>query len=121
MKGRLVTATFVIVTLIAVLLIQNPAKADDNPNILQTSTSPTEEWPMFHNDPKRSGYSISNAPNKNTTLWIFEAQSEFGRLSPVVAYGMVYIRNDRFHSLQRLFHRRTGVDKLVNKRRFITA
>jgi outer membrane protein assembly factor BamB/fermentation-respiration switch protein FrsA (DUF1100 family) len=48
------------------------------------------DWPMFQNDPQHSGYSTSNAPNTNQTLWISTVGSGTG-LPPAIVNGKLYL------------------------------
>ena len=47
-------------------------------------------WPMYHHDRYNSGYSTSDAPGTNDTLWIFKADND-SFFSPVVYDYKVYI------------------------------
>lgn len=48
-----------------------------------------DDWPMFHHDAGNSGYTTSNGPLTNSTLWNFTTANDVE--SPVVANGYVYI------------------------------
>ncbi|MFA7485892.1 MAG: PQQ-binding-like beta-propeller repeat protein, partial [Phycisphaerae bacterium] len=57
-----------------------------------------DEWPMFHHNTARTGYSNSRAPNKKNILWIFETNQNVDHgdkvmtfSSPAVVGGVVYI------------------------------
>lgn len=49
------------------------------------------DWPMLHHDPNRTGYTLSTAPNTNTTLWIYTISAGVWTTSPAVADGRLYI------------------------------
>jgi outer membrane protein assembly factor BamB len=55
-----------------------------------SSAEGTYDWPMFHHDPRKSGYSSSTAPNTNLTLWDYSIEGGISS-SPAVADGKVYI------------------------------
>jgi outer membrane protein assembly factor BamB len=57
-----------------------------------------DNWPMFHHDLNRTGYSVSIAPRTNRTEWIFEENSSYEWKSPVVVDGIVYT-GGYFHTL----------------------
>ncbi|MGA3059330.1 MAG: PQQ-binding-like beta-propeller repeat protein, partial [Candidatus Bathyarchaeia archaeon] len=46
-------------------------------------------WPMFHNDLAHSGFSNSQAPETNQTLWEFNTGGQVD--SPTVVDGVVYV------------------------------
>lgn len=48
-------------------------------------------WPMFHHDPKKTGFSTSTAPNTNQTKWITHIGGDFLESSPAVQNDKVYI------------------------------
>jgi outer membrane protein assembly factor BamB len=52
------------------------------------------DWPMFHQNPTRTGHSPSNAPQTNNVLWSYDARSPGSKTrdsSPAVADGLVFI------------------------------
>ena len=49
-----------------------------------------DDWPMFHHDADHTGYTTSNGPLTNSTLWTFKTSDEDVG-SPVVANGYVYV------------------------------
>ena len=53
--------------------------------------STVDEWPMFHHDPTRNGYSTSTAPTTNQTLWSYTTGNYVFSSSPAVAGGIVYV------------------------------
>lgn len=53
------------------------------------SNSVTDDWPMFHHDPMHTGYSTSNSPGTNKTLWTYKTNSAIG--SPAIVDGRVYV------------------------------
>jgi outer membrane protein assembly factor BamB len=55
-----------------------------------SGSSSTDDWPMFHHDLQRSGYSTSTAPNTNQTLWSYTVGWDTSS-SIVVADGKVYV------------------------------
>jgi hypothetical protein len=59
-------------------------------NTPSTSTSSTDSWPMFRHDLNHTGYSTSNAPSTNHTLWTYPIGDEV-HSSPTVADGKVYV------------------------------
>jgi len=48
-------------------------------------------WPMFHHDPRHTGYSTSTAPKTNQTLWSYMIGKYMIRSSPAVADGVVFM------------------------------
>jgi outer membrane protein assembly factor BamB len=52
-----------------------------------------DDWPMFHHDPRHTGYSTSTAPSTNHILWSYPTGDDVAS-SPAVAYGNVYIGSD---------------------------
>ena len=48
------------------------------------------DWPMFHQNPRHTGHSVSSAPSTNDILWSYATGFEV-RSSPAVADGKVYI------------------------------
>ena len=59
-------------------------------NTPSTSTSSTDSWPMFRHDLNHTGYSTSNAPTTNHTLWTYTIGDEV-HSSPTVVDGKVYV------------------------------
>jgi outer membrane protein assembly factor BamB len=58
------------------------------------STSSPEnifDWPMFHHDPARGGYSESRAPNSSNLVWNFKTGGSPLYSSPAIVNGRVYI------------------------------
>ena len=51
----------------------------------------TDSWPMFHHDLSHTGYSTSEAPSTNVTLWSYTIGAPVGLASPVVHAGMMYV------------------------------
>ena len=47
-------------------------------------------WPMFHHDQQHSGYSTSDAPSTNNTLWKYQT-GDFVCSSPAIADNRIYI------------------------------
>lgn len=62
------------------------------PNVDASAESYTD-WPMLGHDPAHAGFSTSNAPNTNETIWKVELSGYFGRelSSPVVSNGRVFM------------------------------
>jgi len=58
-------------------------------NVSFASQQDSSGWPMFHSDLEHSGYSSSQAPKSNQTLWAFNTGGQIG--SPAVANGVVYV------------------------------
>jgi outer membrane protein assembly factor BamB len=83
---------FLIVVYTMLFLATNSIKSVSVTLVNSSNPFQSDEWPMFHHDPRRSGYSTLSAPNKNSTLWIFESSDIPPIASPVVAYGMVYLK-----------------------------
>lgn len=54
------------------------------------AVGPCEDWPMFHHDLALSGYTTSDAPDGNTTLWIYATGSNITS-SPAIVGGKLYI------------------------------
>jgi outer membrane protein assembly factor BamB len=52
-------------------------------------TEANYDWPMLQHDLARSGYSLSNGPNTNQTLWSYPVDTAY--ISPAVADGKVFI------------------------------
>jgi len=48
------------------------------------------DWPKFHHDNALSGYSVSTAPNTNTTLWTYNTSAAVAS-SPAIVDGKLYI------------------------------
>lgn len=62
-----------------------------------------ESWPMFHHDLAHTGYSNTNGPSTNQTLWTFPIINNGWVLtSPAVVNGVVY-----FTSSDKGFHLQT--------------
>ncbi|UYZ40618.1 MAG: PQQ-binding-like beta-propeller repeat protein [Candidatus Methanospirare jalkutatii] len=49
------------------------------------------DWSQFHYDEKHLGFSPSEAPNTNKTLWVSDDISAIGSTSPAVADGKVFV------------------------------
>lgn len=47
----------------------NENNTDLYPLMVPWGTTPYYDWPMFHHDPRHTGYSTSTAPNTNNTIW----------------------------------------------------
>ena len=54
------------------------------------SSGNTDWWPMFHHDLQHSGYSTSDAPDTNNTIWSYTT-GDYVCSSPAVANGRVYV------------------------------
>ncbi len=52
---------------------------------------PMDEWPMYRHDPHHSGFSTSEAPNTNNTLWIHPLGGTFIESSPTFYDDKIYI------------------------------
>ena len=61
----------------------------------ETSTASANDWPMFRHDLTNSGYSNSNGPLTNKTLWVFNA-GVFVASSSAVSNGVVYAGTDGY-------------------------
>ena len=60
----------------------------------QVLVSASDDWPMFHHDLTRTGYSTSiPSATSNTVLWNFTANTVVSA-SPTVVDGRVYIGSD---------------------------
>jgi hypothetical protein len=55
-----------------------------------SQSSEVDWWPMFRHDLSHSGFSTSDAPNNNETLWIYETRHQI-MSSPTVFEGVVFI------------------------------
>jgi outer membrane protein assembly factor BamB len=70
--------------------LQNEIKLNQD-NVNQRGIlSNIDWWPMFHHDQNHSGYTTSNGPVTNSTLWTFTADDPL-LSSPIVANGKVFI------------------------------
>ncbi|MEM2292238.1 MAG: PQQ-binding-like beta-propeller repeat protein [Nitrososphaerota archaeon] len=49
------------------------------------------QWPMFRQNPSRTGYILCPGPTMNQTLWVFQANYDIWGPSPSVANGLLYI------------------------------
>lgn len=49
------------------------------------------QWPMFHSDSTRTGYSPSPGPTRNETLWVYDTHHDIYGPSPSVVDGLLYI------------------------------
>ena len=67
--------------------VQKASAADST--IIQLTKTPDNDWPMFHHDAGRSGYSTSTAPMTNQTLWSYVTGGAVSS-SPAVVNGIVY-------------------------------
>ena len=55
----------------------------------------TVDWSsQFHHDQFHTGFSTSDAPLTNKTLWIFPTENSLEYLSPAVINGVVYVGSD---------------------------
>ena len=61
--------------------------------ILVHAESSSDDWPTFNHDSAHTGYSSSEAPLTNQTLWNFTTGGAV-ESSPVVANGIVYVGSD---------------------------
>ncbi|MCK4267049.1 MAG: right-handed parallel beta-helix repeat-containing protein, partial [Thermoplasmata archaeon] len=65
---------------------------DDYPLMVPWGETPIFDWPMFGHDPQHTGFNpYSEAPDTNTTLWIYEGPEKSKVESPAVVDGVVYI------------------------------
>jgi len=81
----------IFISIVLVSLSGFPARLD------VYGSSMTDDWPMYGHDLNHTAYSTSEAPNGNTTLWIYtipRAQAFYGFSPPAVAYGRVYATGD---------------------------
>lgn len=54
-------------------------------------------WPMFQHDPAHSGFSSSEVPNTNDTLWVFDIQGTASvGFSPAIVDGRVFVGSSRY-------------------------
>ena len=79
-------------TSMAFVGFQGVAISSDSEPSAGTALSEVDWWPMFRHDARGTGYSTSEAPNTNTTLWTSQIISAG---TPVVADGKVYVTGKR--------------------------
>jgi subtilase family serine protease/outer membrane protein assembly factor BamB len=60
---------------------------------LQPISAITDYWPMFHHDAARTGYSTSEVPRTNETLWSYQTGGGVYS-SPCVVDGFVYVGSE---------------------------
>jgi PKD repeat protein len=78
-------------SIISILLLSKvPATEVTNANL---STLNPNSWPAFHHDEAHTGYSTSEGPTSNKTLWVFATGGSV-ETSPAVADGKVYFGSD---------------------------
>lgn len=58
--------------------------------VYASSAPPSDEWPMYLQNPQRTGYSSFTAPNTNETKWFYNTTKEIDS-SPAVANGRVIV------------------------------
>jgi len=67
---------------------------DNYPLMQPYSVSPEADWPTFHHDNSRTGYSTSKAPNTDNLLWVSAHVGSIFTSSPAVVGGKVFIGTD---------------------------
>ena len=55
----------------------------------EVNAQQTGSWPMFHGNPQHTGYTLTNGPSTNQTLWTYNTKG-WVLSSPAVANGIVY-------------------------------
>jgi hypothetical protein len=101
-----ITSILLVLSMFSLLSCIQPVRASGTIYIrADGSTAPIEQdndfitqsdvdwWPMFHHDSSHSGYSTSNAPTTNQTLWNYTTSYNVFS-SPAVANGKVYIGSE---------------------------
>ena len=58
-----------------------------------SASSSSDDWPMFHHDLTRTGYSTSTAPTTSAILWNYTT-GQVVWASPAISNGYVYIASD---------------------------
>jgi outer membrane protein assembly factor BamB len=71
-----------------------------------SALSPSDDWPMYHNDLGHTGYTTSNGPTTNALLWSYTTV-QYGYIeysAPAVANGNVYFgaMDDNFYCVNAL-------------------
>jgi len=80
----------IMLTLLVVGMINFVASGSIAPSISSGGGSTVDWWPMFRHDLRHTGYSTSEAPNTNQTLWSYTTGS-YVHSSPAVADGKVFV------------------------------
>ena len=86
MKRKLVLLAFVSVLLLSAVPAGDPHQVTSSLRV----QSGVDWWPMFHHDPRHTGYSNSTAPNNNNTAWVYHIGATV-HSSPAVANGKVFV------------------------------
>jgi len=97
-RKAVVSFVLVVLFLVSVFPLSTFSGAADShgsPGLLgsQSTVDPTDWWPMFHHDLTHNGYSTSNVPTTNQTLWNYTTGSDVD-CSPAVVGGVVYVDSD---------------------------
>lgn len=87
---RIVAGMILFLVLASILTIGVKVSTTDATPLMLGSGSDTKNWPMFRYNPTHSGHSISIAPNRNSTKWIYTTRGAL-LSSPAVANGRVFI------------------------------
>ncbi len=93
---RVFLAVFVVASVCFALAspIQSVLSVDSN-------ISDAYSWPMYQNDPKHSGYSLSAGPLGNQTLWKYTTNDTFWN-APTITNGILYAGSDQHGSMYAL-------------------
>jgi len=105
MKRKAMAAVMLILISIGLLSLAWSARShitdseESGQKILSSSGSEdsVDSWPMFRHDLNHTGYSTSNAPTTNHTLWTYTISDHMGDYvepSPAVVDGKVYVGSD---------------------------
>ncbi|MFX0097588.1 MAG: DUF2341 domain-containing protein [Candidatus Hodarchaeota archaeon] len=57
----------------------------------ESPSSPSSEWPMFKNEPSRTGYSNTTGPERPSVIWRYYQGGGFHTSSPAVVNNKVYV------------------------------
>lgn len=95
MKFRTLLFGFLIISLFIFVMADSgqPHSFATTRNAIQSSVDSSTNvdwWPMFCHDPSHSGFSTSDAPNNNDTLWIYDTRHQIAS-SPVILNDILLI------------------------------
>ena len=89
LKKKLVPFLFLITLLVGLLSAGFGGNFTTASGSASSETNNNDSWFMFHGDLAHSGYTASNGPFTNQTLWIYQTGPILS--SPSVASGIVYV------------------------------
>jgi len=92
MKTGILIALLLLSTLTLAFNIQPAKTTGTRPNGSPKQTA-VDWWPSFHHDLRHTGYSTSEAPDDNHTLWSYHTGGNV-ESSPAVADGKVYVGSE---------------------------